>query len=171
MVFLAAGGGGLLSFNTGFAIWVLISMVIFIWAMGKYAMPHIAKALDEREKRIKDSLESAEEAIARAEKISDENKKALREAEMEAQKIRKKAVEEAELLRSERIENSKQEASRMLKDAKNSIEQEKQRALIELRSEVADLAIKAASIIIDSELDKEKNKKIVNRYIDNLSKN
>lgn len=170
MVFLASGGG-LLSFQTGFAIWVLISMLIFLWGMGKYAVPHITKALDEREQRIKDSLESAEMAIAKAEKISQENQKALREAEIEAQRIRKTAIEEAEKLRNERLDKSKKEAAAILEDARGAIEQEKQKALIELRNEVAELAVKAASMIIDAELDKEKNKKLVDRFIDNLPKN
>ena len=171
MMYFLAGGGGLLSFDTGFAIWVLISMLVFIWGMGKYAVPHIVKALDDREKRIKQSLESAEQALAKAEKISKENEKAMREAEVKAQQIRKEAIEEAELLRADRIEKAREEASKVLQDAKDAIEQEKQRALIELRHEVADLAVKAASIIIDSELDKDKNQKIVEKYISNLSKN
>lgn len=167
MVFLA--GGGLLSFDTGFAIWVLISMLIFLWIMGKYAVPPIVKALNDREQRIKDSLESAEKAIAKAEQISKDNKKAMREAEVKAQQIRKEAIEEAEILRSERIEKAKQEASKLLEDARNTIEQEKRRALIELRNEVADLAVQSASVILDAELDKEKNSKLVDEYINNLS--
>jgi|SRR5690625_110678 len=168
-VYLAAGGGGLLSFNTGFAIWVLISMVIFLWVMGKYAVPHIVKALDEREKRIKDSLESAEQAIAKAERISQQNEKAMKDAEREAQRIRKEAIEEAEQLRSERIEQSRQEAAKLLEDAKDAIEQEKQRAFIELRNEVSELAVTAASMIIDAELDEKKNRKLVDQYISQLS--
>lgn len=171
MMHFMVEGGGILSFETGFAIWVLISMIIFLWGMGKYAVPHIVKALDDREKRIKESLESAEQALAKAEKISQDNDKALREAEVKAQQIRKDAIEEAELLRAERIEKAKKDASKVLEDAKNAIEQEKQRALIELRNEVAELAVQAASIIIDAELDKEKNKKLVEKYISNLSKN
>lgn len=171
MMHFMVEGGGILSFETGFAIWVLISMIIFLWGMGKYAVPHIVKALDDREKRIKESLESAEQALAKAEKISQDNDKALREAEVKAQQIRKDAIEEAELLRAERIEKAKKDASKVLEDAKNAIEQEKQRALIELRNEVAELAVKAASIIIDAELDKEKNKKLVEKYISNLSRN
>ncbi len=171
MITFLTGGGGILSFDTGFAIWVLISMLLFLWAMGKFAVPYIVEALDDREKRIKDSLESAEKAIERAEKISQENEKALREAEVRAQKIRKEAIEEAEKLRTQRLDKAKEEASKIIDDAKKAIEQEKQRAIIELRDEVADLAVKSASIIIESELDSEKNKKIVEKYIGNLSKN
>lgn len=171
MTVFMAGGGGLLSFETGFAIWVLISMLVFLWGMGKFAMPHIVRALDEREQRIKNSLESAEQALAKAEEISRENKEALRKAEQEARQIRNQAIEEAEKVRNERMERAKEEAAKVLEDARNQIEQEKQRALIGLRNEVADMAVNAASRILDSELDKDKNRKLVDRFIDDLSKN
>ncbi|MDX1671051.1 MAG: F0F1 ATP synthase subunit B [Balneolaceae bacterium] len=167
----AGNGGGILSFNSGFAIWVLITMVIFIYMLYKYAVPVIMEALKERENRIKESLESAEKALARAEQISKDNKKALREAEVKAQQIRKEAIEEAEILRAERIEKSKEEAARMLENARETIEQEKKRALLELQNEVARLAVRGASIILDAELDETKNKKLVDSFIEDLAKN
>lgn len=168
---LLLAGGGFLSFDTGFAIWVAISMVLFLFLMGKYAVPLILDALNERESRIKDSLESAEKALARAEKISEDNEQALREAEIKAQKIRKEAIEEAEMLRAERIDKSKKEAAKILEQARSTIEQEKKRAMMELRNEVAQLAIQSASKILDTELDEQKNKKLVNNFIDDIAKN
>lgn len=168
---LLVGGGGLLSFNGGFAIWVLITMIIFLWVMGKYAVPLIMDALQEREERIKDSLESAEKALNRAEQISKDNEKALREAEKKAQQIRKEAIQEAEMLRAERIEKSKKEAEEMIAQAKETIEQEKKRALMELRDEVVHLAVQSASKIIDAELDEKKNSKLVDSFIKDISKN
>lgn len=168
---LLLAGGSFLSFNPGFAIWILISMIVFLWAMTKYAVPPIMKALTEREQNIKESLESAEKAIAKAEQISKDNEKALREAEVKAQQIRKEALEEAELLRTERINKAKDEAAQILEQAKASIEQEKKQALMELRSEVAKLAVRSASIIIDSELDEEKNNKLVDNFLSDLPKN
>ena len=168
---LLAGGGGLLSFNTGFALWIAITMVIFILLMSKFAVPPIMKALEERESKIKDSLESAETALAKAEQISKDNEKALREAEVKAQQIRKEAVEEAELIRAERIKKAKEEADQLVEQARTSIEQEKKQALVELRKEVAKLAVQSASIIIDSELDTEKNNKLVDNFLSDLPKN
>jgi len=139
--------------------------------MGKYAVPPILQALNEREQNIKDSLESAEKAIAKAERISEDNKKALKEAELKAQKIRKEAIEEAELLRAEKIDKAKKDASKLLEDARKAIEQEKQQALSELRDEVAHLAVKSASMILGEELDEKKNKKLVDEFIGDLSKN
>lgn len=165
------GGGGILSFNSGFAIWVIITLVIFLYVMGKYAVPLIMDSLSEREGRIKESLESAEKALARAEKISKDNEKALREAEIKAQEIRKEAIEDAELLRAERIEKSKEEAAHIVEQARVTIEQEKKRALTELREEVAILAVQSASKILETELDEEKNSKLVNNFISNITKN
>jgi len=171
MFVLAAGGGGILSFNSGFAIWVAITMIIFLYVMGKYAVPLIMDALSERESRIKESLESAEKALQRAEQISKDNEKALREAELKAQQIRKEAIEEAEMLRSERIEKAKEEAAQILEQARTTIEQEKKRALLELRDEVARLAVQSASMILDSEIDEKKNSKLVANTIEDISIN
>ena len=170
MLYLFAGGG-LLSFNTGFAIWIAISLIVFLLVMTKYAMPPIMAALEGRETRIRESLEAAEVALAKAEAISKDNDKALREAEQTAHQIRKEAKEEAERIRTERIAKAKDEAEQIIEQAKSDIKQEKQSALIELRQEVARLAIESASLIIEAELDEKKNKKLVDNYIDDLSKN
>ena len=55
--------------------------------------------------------------------------------------------------------------------AKADIEQEKQSALVTLRKEVANLAIQSATMILDAELDAEKNQKLVDNYINDLTKN
>ena len=170
MLYLLAGGG-LLSFNTGFAIWIAISLIIFLLVLTKYAMPPIMASLEGRETRIRESLEAAEVALAKAEAISKDNDKALREAEQKAHQIRKEAKEEAERIRTERIAKAKDESEQIIEQAKSDIKLEKQSALLALRQEVAHLAIQSASVIIDAELDEEKNKKLVDNYIDNLSKN
>lgn len=166
-----AGGGGLLSFNSGFAIWVAISMIIFLFVMYKFALPPIMKGLDERETRIRESMEAAEKALAKAEEISKNNEVVLREAEVKAQQIRKEAVTDAEELRAERMEKSRLEAEKLLADARATIEQEKKQALAELRKEVTSLAIEASSKILKENMDTEKNQKLVNTFVNELSKN
>lgn len=171
MQYFLASGGGLLSFETGFGVWVAISTLLFLFLMNKFLVPPIMEALNDRETKIKDSLESAEKALAKAEQISKDNAKALKEAEVQAQKIRREALEDAELLRTDKIEKAKADAEKILESARVTIEQEKKRALSELRNEVADLAVKSAGIIIQAELDQDKSNKLVDSFISNLSKN
>lgn len=171
MHYLLAGGGGLLSFNTGFALWVLISLIVFLFLMMKYALPPISKALNERESRIRESLEAAEKALANAERISKDNKKVLREAEAKAQQIHREAIQEAEMIRTERISKAKEEAEQLVRNARLSIEKEKKQALVELRKEVAKLAVQSASIILKSELDEKKNAALIEDFLGEISKN
>ena len=166
-----AGGGSIIEVNPGVIFWTIVTFIILLWILKKFAWKPILGAMEEREHSIKDSLEAAEKDMAKAESISKENEAAMREAELMAQKIRKEAIEEAELLRSERIEKAREEAADLLEQARHTIEQEKKRALLELRDEVAKLAIESASKIIDSELDATKNSKLVDSYIKELSNN
>ncbi|MCC5940952.1 MAG: F0F1 ATP synthase subunit B [Balneolaceae bacterium] len=163
--------GGLLSFDTGFGFWVFVTTLIFLFAMNKWLVPPIMSALKEREERIRDSMETAEKALAQAEEISKNNEKALKEAEVIAQKIRKEAIEDAEKLREERIDKATKDAEKLLENARLKIEQEKKSALKELRNQVAELAVQSASIIIKSELDKKKSQHLVDSFINDLSKN
>jgi len=57
------------------------------------------------------------------------------------------------------------------KSTKELTDQEKKQALVELRQEVAKLAVQSASIIIDAELDSEKNNKLVDKFLSDLPKN
>lgn len=166
-----SGGGSILEVNPGVVFWTVLTFIILLFVLKKYAWKPLLGALEERENSIKESLEAAEKAMGKAQEVSKENEAALREAELMAQKIRKEAIEGAEMLRTERIEKTKEEAAQILEQARKTIEQEKKRAMLELRDEVARLAIQAASTIIDNQLDSEKNKKLVDSFINDLPNN
>lgn len=163
--------GGLLDVDPGLFVWILVTFVLFVLAFGKLAWKPILGALKQREESIKDSIEAAEKALKKAEEISRDNEKALREAEAAAQRIRREATDEAEAIRADKIEKAKDEAAKLVEQARATIEAEKKKALQELRNEVADLALNSARMIIDAELDVEKNKKLVDNFINDVSKN
>lgn len=161
----------LINADPGLFIWTAVVFLGFILVLGRYAWKPLLASLQQREQNIRESLDAAEKAMIRAEQIGKANEQALREVEQLAQRLRREAVEEAEKIRADRIDKAKQEADELIEKAKQTIEQEKKRAMTELRNEVADLAIKSASMILDNELDADKNKKLVDLYIANLSKN
>lgn len=160
---------GLLDVDFGLFFWVLITFLLFLFILTKFAWRPILNALGDREKAIKESLEAAQKAKEEALRISRDNENAMKEVEAMSQKLRKEAIEEAEALRADRTEKSRAEAEKLLAQARTTIEQEKKKALLELRAEVSKMAIEAASRILDDELDEDRNKKIVDRYIKELT--
>lgn len=170
-MYIILAKGGLLDVDPGLFFWILITFGLFVLLISRLAWKPILGALQARETSIKESIESAETALKKAEQISKDNEIALREAENFAQKIRKDAYAEAEAIRLDRIEKTKDEAAKLLEQARISIETEKKKAMEDLRNEVADLALKAARMVLDAELDATKNKKLIDNFINDVSRN
>ncbi len=161
----------LVSFEPGLFIWVGIAFLAFLWLLKKFAWVPLLNALDEREKNIQESLDSAEKAMKKAEEIAKKNDEALKEAEIAAQRLRKQAKEEAEKLRADILENAREDAEKLKEQTLSAIQQEKKKALVQLRDQVAELAIEASQKILKTEIDKTKNEKLVNDFLEDLSSN
>lgn len=170
LIVFAGGGGSLLDVNPGLIFWTVVTFVILLLLLKKLAWKPILSSLDEREKFIRESVERAEAARKEAEEILDENKNKLAVAEGEAQKVIAQGREYAESLKAQIIEESKIEAKRMIDDAATEIERKNVEAFNNLKSEIAGIAVNAAEKIIRDSLDKEKQYKIVDEFIKDLSK-
>ena len=169
---LSEGGkGGLLDVNPGLIIWTVITFICLLILLRVLAWKPILSALSEREKFIKDSLDKAEKAQKDAEQLMQENQARLAKSEEEAQKIIAQGRVYSEKLKNQMLEESKSEAKKMIEQASSEIERKNQEAFNSLKSQIADIAINAAEKIIKESLDKEKHSKIVDKYIDEISKN
>lgn len=170
LLYSGEGGGSLLDVNPGLIFWTAVTFIILLLVLKKMAWKPILSSLSERENFIKDSVERAETAKKEAEEILEENKKNLAKAEEEAQKVIAQGREYAENLKTQIIEESKTEAKKLIDDASVEIERKNIEAFNNLKGEIASIAIDAAEKIIRENLDKEKQEKIVNDFIDDLSK-
>jgi len=175
LAFLAFSGGessgGLLDVNPGLIFWVVITFVLLLVLLKKIAWGPILNSLNERESFIKDSLEKAEKAQRDAEKLLEENKANLAKAESEAQKIIEQGREYSDKLKSQLLAEAKSTAQKMIAEASSEIERKNREAFNNLKEEVANIAVDAAEKIIRANLDKEKQTKLINDYLDNLNKN
>lgn len=164
------GGGSLLDVNPGLIFWTVVTFVLLLLILKKMAWKPILNSLSERESFIKESVERAETAKKEAEELLEENKKNLARAEEDAQKVIAQGREYAENLKSQILAESKTEAKKLIDDASIEIERKNVEAFNNLKGEIASIAVGAAEKIIRSNLDKEKQEKIVNDFIDDLSK-
>ena len=171
LFFSGEGGGSLLDVNPGLIIWTVITFVILLFILKKVAWKPILNSLDERETFIKDSLDRAEKARIEAEKLFEQNKANLEKADEEAQKVIEQGKEYAEKMKNQILDQSKDEAKKMIDVAKAEIERKNLEAFNSLKSQIAEIAISAAEKIIREDLDKAKQAKLVDKYIEDLSKN
>lgn len=171
LVFFESEAGGPLDVNPGLIIWTTVTFIILLYLLKKFAWKPILNSLNEREAFIKDSLEKAEKAQQEAEELLKQNQENLAKAEEEAQKVINQGREYAETLKAQILEESKKEAKKMIEDATAEIKQKNKEAFNNLKSEIADIAVNSAEKILRENLDAEKQKKLVEKYIQDISKN
>jgi F-type H+-transporting ATPase subunit b len=157
--------------DAGLIVWIAITFAALLFVLKKFAWGPITSALTTREETIHESLAQAEKALAEAKQLQADNTKARREAEAQAQSILREAREEAERVRTEEVDKTRTQIQHLQESAQSEIEREKENALNSLRQEVADLAIRAAEKILRENLDADRQKKIVDNFLGDLSNN
>lgn len=164
----------MLELEPGMMIWTWITFLVLFLVLAKVAWKPLLSIVNQREKTIGDSLRKAEEAKAEAEKILDEQQKMLAGAQDEIQKMMKESKGLAEKMKNEIVEKAREEAQKMHSRAQEDIERETDAAILELKKQVADLVVQAASHLIRESLDDRKHRNLIDDYIkeiDRIDKN
>jgi len=126
----------------------------------------ILRMLDERSRRIKESLEQAEYIKQRTALVEKEIAGRIDEATQEGHKIIEQAVQTGEELRQKAQVEARQDAEKLIARARIAIEQERDGAIRELRLEFADMTIKAAEKVIKRSLDKRAHLELIEQVLE-----
>jgi F-type H+-transporting ATPase subunit b len=162
--------GALTDINPGLTLWTAITFLVLVVVLSKFAWGPIVKMLAERETTIRDALEQAKKERAEAEKLLTEQKATFAQAQREAAELAKKNQLEVETLRQELTAKAKKEADDLVASARRQIVEEKSKAIAEVKSYVADLAIEAAAKLVKASLDEKAQRQLVTDYIEQLPK-
>jgi len=165
------GNGGLLDVNPGLMIWTVITFIVLLFILKRVAWKPILTALDKRENDIKESLAQAEKAKDEAKKILEENQANLAKAEEESKKIIEQGRTYAQSLKEQLIKDSKDQAKKIVDDASSEIQRRKDAAFEELKGQIAEIAVNAAEKIIKESLDAQKSKRVIDKYLNEVTKN
>ncbi len=156
----------------GLIFWMTLTFVIVFVLLRKMAWKPILKALSDRENYIKDALNSAEKAKEEMAQLQAGNEKILLEARNERDKLLKEARETKDSIIAEAKSKAQKEAEKIVQSARETLQNEKNAALNELKSQVAALSVEIAEKIIKSELaSDEKQKALVNSLLKEVTLN
>ncbi|MBA2283348.1 MAG: F0F1 ATP synthase subunit B [Actinomycetota bacterium] len=150
-------------------IWGSISFTILFLLLAKFAYPGIKKGMEARTERIRDDLEGAESAKVDANRVLDEYRAQLADAKAESGRIIEEARQQADAVRREQEARLQTELAGMRSKAAADVESAKVQAVADLRREVAELAIGAAEVVIQRNLEHDTQVQLVDRYIESLN--
>ncbi|MDX9694269.1 MAG: F0F1 ATP synthase subunit B [Bacteroidales bacterium] len=158
--------------DIGLLIWMIVSFGIVTFILIKYAWKPILKALKDRESTIEKRLLAAKKAKEELAKIEFGNEKISALAKIERENILKEAKEIKNNIIEEAKNEAKVEARKIMEEARKSIEKEKVDAINEIKNQITELSVIIAQKILKSELEnKEKQKQLINKLIDDIDLN
>jgi F-type H+-transporting ATPase subunit b len=164
----SSSGNFLVSPSLGVMIWTLVAFGITMLLLRRLVFPRITEALDKRQKTIEDSIDSAEHTRQEADKLLAEYRQRLQEARAQADEIVQRARQVAETHERDAKDRAGEIATDALKRAERDIEAATQRALQEIRREVADLTILATEKVTRKSLDGPGQKRLVEEALTEL---
>ena len=147
--------------DPGLFIWTIFTFLLLLALLAKFAWKPLLAFLATREETIKTSLENAQTAKKELERLQQESAQIIRKAHGEAESIVSRSWSDAEKVREEMKQKAKSEADAIVKESQRQIELETGRALRQIRSEVADLSIAIASKVIQRNVSKEDNNRLI----------
>ena len=155
-----------LGINAPTLIAQIVAFIILLLVMYFFAYKPVLKMLDERSRKIKDSMEEVQKVKDQAAQTEEEFKKKIEAASKEGQEVIARAMRTGEDARQRAQLEAKQEAQGLVEKARVEIERERNETIGELRQEFADLTVVAAEKVIGKSLDKEAHREIIDKVLD-----
>jgi len=152
----------------GTIFWTLVTFLILLVLLSRYAWKPLLALLDERERTVKDGLDAAQKARAEADDLLRRNQEFQANARRETAALLEQGRRESEALRAEILAQARTEAQSLVEQGKRQIQYEQRQAMEILRRQVADLAIGAAERLIQRDLDDPKHRELVADYVKSL---
>jgi F-type H+-transporting ATPase subunit b len=132
--------------------WQIVAFLI-LWAiLFRFVLKPVRGVIENREKKIRESIDKAERAREAADRLLEEHKRQLAEARADAQRIMEQSRQMAENVRKEMLARAQDESREMLERAKEEIRREKEKALMELQEKVIDLTLLTTERVIKKSL-------------------
>jgi F-type H+-transporting ATPase subunit b len=165
---LPLASNALIQVTPGLMIWTIVSFLITLYVLKRWAFGPIQKTIDERRERIRQSLAEADHAREEARRLLEEHRKLIGRARQEAEEIRADVRRDAEALRERAREELESDRQRRLDETRRQIEAETARSLAQIRQEVAELTVLAASKVTGKVLDSADQRRLIDEAISSL---
>ena len=143
-------------FSIGLFFWQTVIFIFLILLLKKFAWKPILDAVNEREEGIKNALLSAEKAKEEMASLQSNNEETLKKARSERDSLLKEAREIKQQLIDEAKSEAKNEAKKIISQAQETIQNEKNAAIVDLKNQVAGLSIDIAEKVLKEKLSDDK---------------
>jgi F-type H+-transporting ATPase subunit b len=158
----------LIQVTPGLMIWTIVCFLITLFVLRRYAFGPIQEAIDQRRERIRQSLEEADKAREEARNLLEEHRQLIGRAKTDAEEILAEARRVADANERRMRDELEADRQRRLEETRKQIEAETRRALEQIRLEVVDLSLLAATKVTGKALDDADHRRLIDEAVADL---
>ena len=151
--------------DPGLFIWTIVTFLVLLALLAKFAWRPLLEALDTRQNAIRKSLDDAQQARQELERLNTESAQIIARSRQEADAIITQSRADGDRLREEIRQKARAEADLIVKNAERQIQLETSRALEQIRHEAVELSVMIASKIIQRNLTREDNERLIDEAL------
>jgi F-type H+-transporting ATPase subunit b len=151
-------------------VWGGITFAVLLLGMWKWGIPAVKNMMEERTERIRADLDAAEGAKTEADRIRQEYSAQLADAKSESARIIEEARQAADAVRRDLTQRAEAEAAELRQRNAEALDAERARLLTDLQSQVASLAIELAEKVVEGNLDRDTNNRLIENYISQVGR-
>ena len=155
----------MLDFDIWTIVFSVINILVLFFFLKKFLFGRVNAMLEKRAQMVQADLEQAKQSVSEAEALKSDYEKTLLDAKQEAREILTTAEHSARTRSSEITAQAQEQAEAILGEAHQEIERERRRTLDGVQGEIADLALAAASKLMEKQVDDETNRELVNAFL------
>jgi F-type H+-transporting ATPase subunit b len=164
------GDNPLVRVDPGLFIWTIVTFLLLVFLLRRFAWGPLLEALDRRQQTIAAAVEDARKTREELERVQRESAQVLTEARREAEAIVSRTRSDAERFREDLRTKAAAEAANITRNAERQIQQETARAIGQLRQEAIDLSVAIASKLLRRTVTREDNERFIQDVIERLDK-
>jgi F-type H+-transporting ATPase subunit b len=158
----------LIQVTPGLMIWTIVCFLITLFVLKRFAFGPVQKGIDDRRERIRQSIEEADRAREEARRLLEEHRQLIASAQTDAEQILSEARRVAESNERRMREELETDRQRRIEETRKQIEAETRRALEQIRVEVVELSLAAATKVTRKSLDDADHRRLIEEAVGEL---
>jgi len=156
--------------DPGLFIWTILTFLVLVWLLGRFAWKPLLGALERREQMIASAVDDARRTKEELERVQQDSERLLVEARREAEGIVSRSRGDADRLRTELAEKAKADAETITRNAEKQIQHETARAVQQIRQEAVELSVAIASKLLRRNVSREDNEGLIQETVKQLER-
>jgi F-type H+-transporting ATPase subunit b len=160
--------GSLIDVVPGLMVWTVVTFLIVLWVLRRFAFSRIQRLIDQRRDRIREALDEADKARSEARELREQVAREREEAKADREQILEESRRQAQRQLEQAREQADADLKMRLEKNREELEAENARLREQIRRDVVELTLLASEKVTGKVLDADDQRRLIDETIEEV---